>query len=159
MAGLKGCLLIVGFCCDVWWGNWGPPKFPYFCLWIMPVYTHSASTWRVWCRPMTAQNVSFCVRITTTLLLQSWQIFTGESHQEWAIVGVPTSSPSKSKTADSGYIEFHKMRIYSLLDEITTQRCPWPDVTMHDVISWTSATNVGRSQWLYEMFEPQLKKD
>ena len=37
--GKKAWLLLVGFCCDLWRGNWGPQNCPNFRRWVMPVCT------------------------------------------------------------------------------------------------------------------------
>jgi len=36
-------------------------------------------------------------------------MFTEDNHHEWAFVCGPTTSPNKSKLADSGHIEFRKV--------------------------------------------------
>ena len=46
-----------------------------------------------------------------TAMLVVMKFFTWDIHHKWAFVGGPTTSPSKSKMAGSGHIEFHKMLI------------------------------------------------
>ena len=82
------------------------------------------------------------------------------------------SPRNKFNMADGGHIEFRKMLIspngmnilaqnFAQRCNATTQRCPSdqktePEVNSHDAISGTPETDAGRSQQLYEVFEPNL---
>jgi len=104
------------------------------------------------------------------LLCNGYPIFTEDSYHKCAFVGGPTTSLNKFKMADGGHIHVRKilictywMKIFAHISKMKANhtQCPRDQKRNQKLLCMTSSVerreqNVGRSQRLCEIFEPNL---